>query len=219
MCDGGVFASYVVGWLVLFSHCTEKKNTDTHRTRRNESSAARPSSPKGGEKLLRRRANALLSRALTLQDSVVGFSCQSPIRQFHRPPIVPACEWNIDPSPGAIFPNEGRRAKEAARHANRCQAGRISHLAMGRTDRGIMKLLTSKQAAESWADGGARRRRRRQIELQPESSWIRWEKRRSGPSRPCVCWTEVCLFARLQLFCLCQFPCEVIEVSVDHPKC
>jgi len=37
--------------------------------------------------------------------------------------------------------------------ASRCQRGRISHLKMGRTDRGIMKLLTSKQAAESPADG------------------------------------------------------------------
>lgn len=37
--------------------------------------------------------------------------------------------------------------------ANHCQRRRISHLKMGRTDRGIMKLLTSKQAAESPADG------------------------------------------------------------------
>lgn len=36
-----------------------------------------------------------------------------------------------------------------------CQRGRISHLKTGRTDRGIMKLLTSKQAAESQADGRA----------------------------------------------------------------
>ncbi|CAB1454639.1 unnamed protein product [Pleuronectes platessa] len=39
--------------------------------------------------------------------------------------------------------------------ANRCQRGRISHLKTGWTDRGIMKLLTSKQAAESPADGRA----------------------------------------------------------------
>lgn len=39
--------------------------------------------------------------------------------------------------------------------ASRCQRGRISHLKMGRTDRRIMKLLTSKQAAASPADGRA----------------------------------------------------------------
>lgn len=39
--------------------------------------------------------------------------------------------------------------------AKRCQKGKISHLKMDRTDRGIMKLLTSKQAAESPADGRA----------------------------------------------------------------
>lgn len=75
-------------------------------------------------------------------------------------PVVPACEWNIDPS--FFFPNEihpvqfpvKNRETEATGHANSCQGGRISHLEMGRTDRGIMKLLTSEQAAESWADGG-----------------------------------------------------------------
>lgn len=75
--------------------------------------------------------------------------------------------------PSGIFPNEiqpmqfpvKNRETEAARRANSCQGGRISHLEMGRTDRGIMKLLTSKQAAESWADGGGRWRGQHQIEL------------------------------------------------------
>lgn len=38
---------------------------------------------------------------------------------------------------------------------NNCQRGKISHLKMDRNDMGIMRLLTSKQAAESRADGKA----------------------------------------------------------------
>lgn len=67
--------------------------------------------------------------------------------------------------------------KEAARRANSCQRGRISHLEMGRTDRGIMKLLTSKQAAESWADGEGATRLGCEAEDQPEASWILREKK------------------------------------------
>lgn len=43
----------------------------------------------------------------------------------------------------------------AAACTNNCQGGRISHLKMDRNDKGIMRLLTSKQAAESLADGKA----------------------------------------------------------------
>lgn len=43
----------------------------------------------------------------------------------------------------------------AAACTNNCQRGRISHLKMDRNDKGIMRLLTSKQAAESRADGKA----------------------------------------------------------------
>lgn len=39
--------------------------------------------------------------------------------------------------------------------ANNCQRRRISYLKIGRADKGIVKLLTSKQAAESPADGWA----------------------------------------------------------------
>lgn len=43
----------------------------------------------------------------------------------------------------------------AAARANNFRGGRISHLKMDRNDKGIMKLLTSKQAAERRADGKA----------------------------------------------------------------
>lgn len=39
--------------------------------------------------------------------------------------------------------------------ANDCQRWRISHLKMDRNDKGIMRLLTSKQAAERRTDGKA----------------------------------------------------------------
>lgn len=39
--------------------------------------------------------------------------------------------------------------------ANNCQRGGISHLKIDRNDKGIMRLLTSKQATESRTDGKA----------------------------------------------------------------
>ncbi|KAF0026285.1 hypothetical protein F2P81_021022 [Scophthalmus maximus] len=60
--------------------------------------------------------------------------------------------------------------------ANRCQRGRIRHLKMGWTDRGIMKLLTSKQAAESPADGRADGERAARLGCEqddgPDFSWM-----------------------------------------------
>lgn len=53
---------------------------------------------------------------------------------------------------------------------------------MGRTDSGIVKLLTSKQAAERWADGRAdgegKARLGRESEDQPQSSRILQKKKR-----------------------------------------
>lgn len=55
-------------------------------------------------------------------------------------------------------PDDAKKGRRRLRHTgptNRCQRGRISNLKMGRTDRGFMELLTSKQAAQRPADGGA----------------------------------------------------------------
>lgn len=78
--------------------------------------------------------------------------------------------------------------------ANGCQRGRISNLKMGRTDRGIMKLLTSKQAAESPADGRADGEGAARLGCehngQPDFSWM------LGPTRQhSMClhvWRQIC---------------------------
>lgn len=76
--------------------------------------------------------------------------------------------------------------------ANGCQRGRISNLKMGRPDRGIMKLLTSKQAAESPADGRAdgegAARLGSEHNDQPDFSWrlIKWSSQAAQYVFACV---------------------------------
>lgn len=79
--------------------------------------------------------------------------------------------------------------------ANSCQRGKISHLKMGRTDRGIMKLLTSKQAAESPADGRADGESAARLGCEqndsPGFSWmlIEWSSRQHS-----MCLHNVCMY-------------------------
>lgn len=107
---------------------------------------------------------------------------------------------------GSSCRSPGRRGKKkrgegggrATARANSCQRGRISHLEMGRTDRGIMKLLTSKQAAESSADGRAdgegAARLGCKLDNQPDFSW-RLRKKRPSRAAQRACekvWRHVC---------------------------
>lgn len=100
--------------------------------------------------------------------------------------------------------------------------GRISHLKMGRTDRGIMKLLTSKQAAESPADGRADGESAARLGCEqndsPDFSWmlIEWSSQAAQHVfAQCVC---ACMCEGLQIckgFGICLHT-EMCESSQSH---
>lgn len=110
----------------------------------------------------------------------------------------------------------GERGGRATARANSCQRGRISHLEMGRTDRGIMKLLTSKQAAESSADGradgeGAARLGCERVN-QPDFSWMLRKKR---PSRGRSGGTSAAIYVR-DLKVMAMFLTLLSQQTVYH---
>lgn len=223
-----------LGLCALFSHAEK-----THSKRQDESSAARSSSPKQATSLsANERRHWFPAHVVSSYSEAAvpqAIFCHPLFTLFSHSPIsfsffllqasnCSPCEWDIDPSPNVPFlfqcgctPREiqpvpfpvKNTEKEAACRANSCRRGRISHLEMGRTDRGIMKLLTSKQAAESWADGRPMARAppdwatRHRTDQRPRGSYGKKRTKKKGKvaSRGSAC--AVCWLA------CSQFTCEI----------